>query len=85
MRRVGVKLDLPRLGRHVFRLTHAAFGEQIGTALSDRQAQMGRSDVRMTVHYTHSDLNRRRQSIEGLTARLIGRSNHPENDRILGS
>jgi hypothetical protein len=39
--------------------------------LSDRQAQMGHGDVRMTLHYTHSDLNRRRESIETMTDRLI--------------
>ena len=76
LRRVGVKLGLPWLGWHVFRHTHATCGEQIGMALSDRQAQMGHSDLRMTLHYTHSDLNRRRQSIEELTARLLGGQLH---------
>ena len=41
-------------------------------ALSDRQAQMGHGDVRMTLHYTHSDLNRRRQAIEAMKDRLMG-------------
>jgi hypothetical protein len=45
--------------------------EEIGMTLSDRQAQMGHGDVRMTLHYTHSDLNRRRESIETMTDRLI--------------
>jgi len=83
LRRVGVKLELPWLGWHVFRHTHATFGELIGMALSDRQAQMGHSDVRMTLHYTHSDLNRRRQSIEELTARLIGSVNCAEIKPVL--
>lgn len=68
----GVKLGIPWLSWHVFRHTHATLGEEIGMALSDRQAQMGHGDVRMTLHYTHSDLNRRRQAIEAMTDRLIG-------------
>ena len=68
----GEKLGIPWLGWHVFRHTHATLGEEIGMALSDRQAQMGHGDLRMTLHYTHSDLNRRRQAIEAMTDRLIG-------------
>ena len=68
----GEGLGIPWLSWHVFRHTHATLGEQIGMALSDRQAQMGHGDVRMTMHYTHSDMNRRRQSIEAMTERLIG-------------
>ena len=41
-------------------------------ALSDRQSQMGHGDVRMTMHYTHSDLERRRAAIETMTDRLMG-------------
>ena len=67
----GVKLGIPWLSWHVFRHTHATLGEQIGMALSDRQAQMGHGDVRMTMHYTHSDMDRRRRSIETMTDRLV--------------
>ena len=52
-------LGIPWLSWHVFRHTHATLGEQIGMALSDRQAQMGHGDVRMTMHYyTHSNLSK---------------------------
>jgi integrase len=71
---VGKKLGLPWLSWHVFRHTHATLGEQIGMALSDRQAQMGHGDVRMTLHYTHSDLDRRRDSVEAMTERLLGKA-----------
>ena len=40
-------------------------------ALSERQAQMGHGDVRMTMHYTHSDLNRRRAAIEAISEKLL--------------
>jgi integrase len=69
---VGRELGMPWLSWHVFRHTHATFGEQIGMTLSDRQAQMGHVDVRMTMHYTHSDLERRRDSIEVMQQRLLG-------------
>ena len=71
---VGVALGMPWLSWHAFRHSHATFGEQIGMALSDRQAQMGHGDVRMTLHYTHSDLERRRKSIEAMQQRLLGLS-----------
>ncbi len=69
---VAARLGMPWLSWHVFRHTHATLGEQIGMALSDRQAQMGHGDVRMTLHYTHSDLNRRRAAVETMTERLLG-------------
>ena len=76
MRRVlkpaGKALGMPWLSWHCFRHTHSTLGEQLGMALSDRQAQMGHGDVRMTMHYTHSDLERRRTAIETMTDRLIG-------------
>ena len=49
--------------------------------LSDRQAQRGHGDVRMTLHYTHSDLDRRRQAIETMTDRLITEPVTPMNLR----
>jgi integrase len=67
---IAVRLDMPWLSWHVFRHTHATLGEQIGMALSDRQAQMGHGDVRMTMHYTHSDLERRRAGVEAMSERL---------------
>jgi integrase len=70
-------LGISWLGWHCFRHTHATLGEQIGMALSDRQAQMGHGDVRMTLHYTHSDLDRRRAAVETMTDRLMGK---PDGD-----
>src|SRR5262245_60049127 len=65
-------VGMPWLSWHVFRHTHATLGEQIGMALSDRQAQIGHGDVGMTLHYTHSDLERRRAAVEAMSDRLIG-------------
>ena len=60
------------MGWHVFRHTHSTLAEDLGMALSDRQAQMGHVDYRMTMHYTHSDLNRRRQTLDLMADRLTG-------------
>jgi integrase len=67
---IAIKLGIPWLSWHVFRHTHATLGEEIGMTLSDRQAQMGHGDVRMTLHYTHSDLERRRAAVEAMANRL---------------
>ena len=64
---------MPLLSWHVCRHTHFTLGEQIGMALSDRQARMGHGDIRMTMHYTHSDMDRRRTGIEETTQKLMGK------------
>lgn len=73
MRRIIGPTAAPWMGWHVLRHTHSTLAEDIGMALSDRQAQMGHSDLRMTLRYTHSDLERRRQILDTMTDRLIGR------------
>jgi len=64
---------------HVFRHTHSALAEDLGMALSDRQAQMGHGDYHMTMHYTHSDLNRRRRTLDEMADRLVG---HPSENGV---
>ena len=61
------------MGWHVLRHTHATLSERIGMALSDRQDQMGHADYRMTLHYTHGDMERRRAGLTALTDRLVKR------------
>lgn len=68
---VAKQLGLDWVSWHTFRHTHATLGEMIGMALSDRQAQMGHADTRMTMHYTHTDLDRRRTSIERMAGLLV--------------
>lgn len=68
----GERLRMPWISWHVFRHTHATLGDLIGMSLSDRQAQMSHGDIRMTLHYAHSDLERRRQAIEAMPSRLVG-------------
>jgi integrase len=71
---VAVKRGMPWIGWHVLRHTHATLSERIGMALVDRQAQMGHSDLRMTLRYTHMDMGRRRLGLSDLTHRLLGRA-----------
>ena len=66
---VGMNVNQGKYDGHV-RLT-CPTPEPVESALSDRQAQMGHGDVRMTLHYTHSDLDRRRLAIETMTDRLM--------------
>jgi integrase len=70
----ATKLGMPWLSWHVCRHTHATLGEEIGMTLSDRQAQMGHGDVRMTLHYTHSDLERGRAAVEAMANRLSAKT-----------
>ncbi len=78
MRRIikptAVELSVSCMGWHVCRHTHLTLAEELGMALSDRQAQMGHGDYRMTMLYTHSDLERRRQTLDLMANRLLGLS-----------
>jgi integrase len=69
---VGAKLEMAWMGWHVFRHTHSTLAEELGMALSDRQAQLGHGDYHMTMHYTHSDLKRRRGTLDRMADRLTG-------------
>jgi len=77
---VAVKLKMPWMGWHVLRHMHATLSERIGMELVDRQAQMGHADYRMTLHYTHGDMERHRASLNTLTERLIGHSTEEKHD-----
>ena len=69
---IAKDLKMPWMGWHVFRHTHSTLAEDLGMALSDRQAQMGHGDYHMTMHYTHSDLDRRRHTLDEMGDRLVG-------------
>ena len=57
----------------MFRHTHATLADKVGMAPSDRQAQLGHGDYRMTMLYTHEDLERRRHSIEAIENGVLGK------------
>ena len=78
---VGRKLGMAWLAWHVLRHSHATFAEALGMPLSDRQPQMGHSAGNMTLHYTHSDIERRRAAVEKMAGKLTGQ---PETAQAVG-
>lgn len=60
----GEAIGCPWVSWHVFRRAHAAIAEASDMPLSDRVAQMGHGSPAMTLHYTISDLERRRRVLE---------------------
>lgn len=59
-KKIQDQLGIP-VSWHLFRHSAASFAEALGMPLSDRVALMGHASARMTEHYTHSDVDRRRQ------------------------
>jgi integrase len=66
----GAEIGCPWLSWTVFRRTSTTLAELAGMPLADRQAQMGHSDVRMTLWYTITDVERRRQGVQTVTSLL---------------
>lgn len=56
---------------HTFRHSCATFAEQVGMERSDRIAMMGHGAGQMTDRYTHSDIERRRSSVDAIAKRLL--------------
>jgi integrase len=56
---------------HAFRHTFATMSEQVGMAKSDRIAMMGHGAAAMTDHYTHSDIERRRDGVTEIARRIL--------------
>lgn len=76
---IGKQLKLPfNLSWHVFRHTHATLAEILSLPLSDRQANMGHASGKMTLHYTASDIDRRRQGIESISQLLLEPKKEPD-------
>ncbi len=71
---VAVGLKMPWMGWHVLRHTYSTLSDRLGMSLADRQAQMGHDDFRMTLHYTHADVERRRKNVNQLSELLVGDS-----------
>jgi integrase len=67
---VGRALGIPWLSSHVFRRTHPTFGDQVGMVMADRQCQIGRSNARMTMHYTQADVERRREKVNEMSKQV---------------
>lgn len=72
---IGVKLSW-----HVFRHSCATFAESVEMARSDRIALMGHAGGKMTDKYTHSDLERRRASVEKIARAIRPAGFVPDRD-----
>jgi integrase len=72
VRPVGESLEMPWLSWHVFRRSHTTLADQLGASLADRMAMIGHDDMRMTMLYTVSDQERRRDLLESIGRRLLG-------------
>lgn len=68
---IAERLGMPWVRWHVLRHTHATMADSVGMSFTDRQAQLGHSDTRMTMLYTHADLDRRRGAIEEIERRVL--------------
>ncbi|HEX5424857.1 MAG TPA: tyrosine-type recombinase/integrase [Candidatus Acidoferrales bacterium] len=69
-KKIQTDLGIP-VSWHLFRHSTATFAEALGMPLSDRMALMGQARAEMTQHYTHSDVDRRRQEQNKLAEQLI--------------
>jgi integrase len=74
-KKVSNKLNLP-VTWHIFRHSAASFVEAMDMPLSDREKIMGHANAQQTMHYTHSDVARRRKNQNQLAERII-----PERDK----
>jgi integrase len=72
MKPIAKKLGMSWVSWHVFRRTFATLADQAQWEIADRIAAMGHSNVKMTMHYTSKDLDRRRASVERLSEQLDG-------------
>lgn len=74
-KQLSKKLDIP-ITWHIFRHSAATFVEAMDMPLSDREKIMGHANAAQTMHYTHSDVARRRIGQNQLMERIL-----PERDR----
>lgn len=63
---VARELKMPWVSWHVFRHTNATLGDLAGLSVTERQRILGHAAEAMTLHYTHSDLDRLRERLEGM-------------------
>lgn len=69
-KKIRSELGLPELGWHTFRRTAATLAEVSDMVLSDRIAMLGHARADMTMHYTISDLERRRGTVNKIAEDL---------------
>lgn len=76
-KKVSTKLGLP-VTWHIFRHSASTFCEAMDMPLSDREKIMGHANAAQTMHYTHSDVARRRENQNQLMERIL-----PKRERYM--
>lgn len=67
---VARKLGMPWVSWHSLRHTAATFADQVGLTVSERQRILGHGTERMTLRYTHAELDHVRQRMNEIANRL---------------
>lgn len=66
-------VNLPWVSWHSFRHSNASFADQVGLTVVERQRVLGHASDRMTMHYSHADVDLVREKMERMAARLVER------------
>lgn len=69
---LGESLGMPWINWHCLRHTTATWMDEQGVSVADRMAMGGWSQARTMLHYSHSDLERRREHMAAMAGRLKG-------------
>jgi integrase len=56
---------------HSFRHSNATFADAHGMTIAERQKVLGHAEARMTIHYTHPELERVRSAIESIALAVL--------------
>jgi len=56
---------------HSFRHSNATFADAQGMTMAERQKALGHSEARMTLHYTHPEMERVRAGVEAIAALVL--------------
>lgn len=67
----ATKLGMPWLGWHSLRRSLATRLDEQGASVADRMASLGHAEAEMTMHYTRSDIERRREVLEKIAEGMV--------------
>lgn len=65
------KLGLAWANFHCLRHTTATLADQVGLTVAEKQKVLGHGTARMATHYTHPEMERVRQALEQMSAKIV--------------
>lgn len=71
---IGATIDCPWASWHTFRHTYNTLASQNGIGIVDRMAGSGHGSMRISLLYSHSEIERRRKGIEEIERNIINRT-----------